>query len=691
MSFGGDDGDGNNTDGRGSEQEDPVDSSSAVLSSSADEQSFESDGSEEIESESEDDLADAFVIGKNGELEPEHRLVDAPSPFDVSASRIEQHSEQERQSRQEAERRVARARQRRAAASQRSTRMATSQSIRAQGDRHSLRRQQTNAQSHQPRAPSASSATAAASRTRMVSPRSRQEPEPAQPSAQTSSIYASGTAMGSVCTACSRPIGMSDDRRRPYIALQCGHSYHQRCYELARFDAKGSACPACFSSKRFDNLMTNHSADNIVGAMRALSMDSSIGAVMASAYMNELTAKQIWIGMIENGGVLDVINNPRANLWTECDPNNHAEATRRARLQGNAVTKSREKVQRYLLERVDPLVIMQDGVDVADFVRAGVTVDNFVGVGYNLEDLYNIGFRNWSQLLSIGAHPKHLMMQNGYVPFDVQHLVNYYHHSYADIITFIAMSIGKVAQPTLAMFRRAVRYFCSVGFTSDDLYALGLTDVRMLFSYGGQNPQDPSQCALTADGFVDLCMHMNTDLPRIKDALKVDARLLLELRFTMQHIEELDWQDEEISREFGSDFLDTLHREEKRRSAMRSRRASRRIKDQQSAEQKSKRKDPRAKRAGRRQRPRPPSKPSESGKQRAPPPQRKQSEPPKRRKAVRTSSGGSSSEERRSHSDGLVAPPPSAPKRQSDSEAPLRSTYQPVRAQKKNTRDSVFI
>lgn len=595
MSFGGGSGDdgrgGNHTDGGNAtvENEDPVDFSGTMSEQSV------SSGDEE-QSETDEDERDydndrhgsigfdetALMIGTDGLLEQPREsaiLVDAPSPFDVTTEKIadldnsavRQQQRRRGEGRRRREDSTVNQRRQSAAAptiSGRSTRIMAPSSRTAQvgvkassSTRHLTETRKAAVSS---RRPSIDTSTQAASST--------------ADTVETTSVYAS-TLSTSTCTACFRSVGPLDDHRRPYVALQCGHCYHTECFEMARCDARGSACPSCFSSKRFDNLMTDRMADNVVGTMRALVMDSSIGAVMASAYMNETTASEIWIDMIENGGVLDVVDNPKANLWTECDPNNLSESTRRAKIQGNAVVRSTAKIDRYLSQFVDPSQIVQDGVGVEDFIRAGATVDNFVLAGYTLEHLYTIGFRRWTQLLAIGAHPKHLIMQNGTVPFEVRDLVRYYGHTYAEIITFIAMSIAKVAQPSLADFRRAVHHFCLVGFSADDLHELKLTDVRMLFSYGGQNNADPTQCAVTADGFVALCQNMNVDLDRVRSALRLDARFLLDLRITMQHIEALDWHDDDISREFGSDFMETIREEERRREVARERHNARKMRE----------------------------------------------------------------------------------------------------------------
>lgn len=585
MSFGGGSGD----DGRGGrdttvENEDPADFSGTMseqsVSSGDEERSETDDDSERDYSNGSYSSTVGFdeaslVIGADGLLTQPCEsaiLVDAPSPFEVTTEntaaprheavgRRQQLGSENRRRREDSTAYQQRRNVSAQAISGRSTRITAPSSAKTPT---SSRRLTTTRTTAVPRASSVDTSTLAASSTMTA--------------AEKSSVYES-TLSTSTCTACFYSVGPLDDHRRPYVALHCGHCYHTECFEIARCDARGSACPSCFSSKRFDHLMTDTMADNVVGTMRALVMDSSIGAVMASAYMNETTAGEIWIDMIENGGVLDVVNNPKANLWTECDPNNLSESTRRAKIQGNAVVRSTAKINRYLSQFVDPNRIVQDGVGVEDFIRAGATVDNFVLAGYTLEHLYTIGFRRWTQLLSIGAHPKHLIMQNGHVPFEVRDLVRYYGHTYAEIITFIAMSIAKVAQPSLADFRRAVHHFCLVGFSADDLHELKLTDVRMLFSYGGQNNADPTQCAVTADGFVALCQNMNVDLDRVRSALRLDARFLLDLRITMQHIEALDWHDDDISREFGSDFMETIRDEERRREAARERHNARRMRE----------------------------------------------------------------------------------------------------------------
>jgi hypothetical protein len=367
-------------------------------------------------------------------------------------------------------------------------------------------------------------------------------------------------AVGNSCSICNDVAGGGDPRNRPYIMFPCGHCYHHKCFEMARINAKGSECPLCYASKRFDQIVTNSSADNLVGSARMISMDSNLGCTMASMYMTDMIGTSVWRQLMSNGGVLDVIEHPEMNLWTEADPHNHTEVSRRARLTGASVTRSTELVNPYMDgRRHNPEDILADGVTAQDFVRAGVSVDDFVGSGYSLRDMYDLGFNQWPQLLTIGAHPKHLQMQNNSeVPFEVEDLVNYYSHGYESIISFIAMSLSGTATPTRYHYKQAVRYFCSIGFNYEDLRALNLVDVRQFFSFGGQSRRNPSDSALTIDSLVKLCSRLSSSLYELKSALKIDSRLLIDLGVEDRHIREMGWDETEIMNELGSTFLEEM-------------------------------------------------------------------------------------------------------------------------------------
>lgn len=386
------------------------------------------------------------------------------------------------------------------------------------------------------------------------------------------------------CSLCGKHAGVKDDLKSGVVLFKCQHSFHISCYHDITAASRGTVCPECHKTSRYDHLMDSKSdTRSLSSVIGALNNNNYECALMCNASIDSHEGDRIWQSLLRLGAVPDATRNPSDKLWRSADPHNDYELHSRAYLRSVVSERSSEKV-RDLIERGATPDEISGEVDAFDIMNSGCTIDSFLAKGYTLEDIYSMGIRDWVQVLKLGANVHHLqrthLNHTDCVPFAVDTLVNQYGMTYKSLITFIASRKCGHQSPSPEHYRRAVWEFCAIGFTDVEIQQLGLNSISGLFMFGGQKHRDRDERAVTIAAFVDLCTALDVSLHEAKQLLKFDAQLLLELGIRAKHLGELGWEPDEIERELGHDFLDRMHEseqhEQKRlRDARRNRRQTR--------------------------------------------------------------------------------------------------------------------
>ena len=365
-----------------------------------------------------------------------------------------------------------------------------------------------------------------------------------------------------VCGKCGLPVGRKDEQDRPTITFAaCDHFFHLECYKRACVDYCCSSCPSCNSR---DRIITQIQSDNpkhrLMGAALVLNGNSSVGTLVGKASFSRDMGVDVWKNIIRDGGAMDILDPKNTNpmMRRDADLNNSSEMSRRALIRGGAMTESIIIVSPFLEERCEPKEVVKTA-RVQDFLRACVTFDTLIGLGYTLEDLHYIGF-SWENLCYMGASVIHLMpMQSGDVPLKVRYMVELYGLNYTHVVEFIACSIAGTVRPYGSDYGNAVRTFCNIGFTKEELNLLDFESFASLLALGN----------ISADVFVGMCAKLKMRIDEIKTFFSLDAQVLLSLGVTFSHLEALGWDEDDVVDVFGQKYIDAIgsaRRKEKRKT-----------------------------------------------------------------------------------------------------------------------------
>lgn len=396
-----------------------------------------------------------------------------------------------------------------------------------------------------------------------------------------------------MCAECDCDAGVHDQNESAVIVFNCEHTFHKHCFYVAAGYARGTECPVCYRPKRYDHLVDGHNIQSSLrGAAGAMLMDNYIANLVGATYLAKHRAggggggggdgRRFWRRLLSAGGATE---NMDTDNWYDVDAADDFEIEKRAYRTSNMRGVWRQRVMTMVTRNATPLQL-KNAFDVNELLNSGITVDTFVAHGYFLEDLYEMGVTEWNDLLAMGAGARHLFHSShgsgdDVIPFPVNVLKRCYKHNYETIVVFIAMDVAGHAQPTDRHFRIAVHKFCGVGFTAEELRALGLDDIAKLYAFGGQNERNPDDSAVSPQAFIDLCNGAVADiivsrdgtvLKSLRELLRFNAKTLFKIGIRREHLSRLGWRPEEVETQLGISFLEELQNVEDRRQKMQTRR-----------------------------------------------------------------------------------------------------------------------